>query len=205
MTNTKSGKNDFYANLKPAVLSKATFLRIRENVPQTAPLTAATPSNYLFCMPYTLGHFYLCLQIFLPFIKEHPGQVKLIVHQSIYPLLKHLDYKAVFPLYLTELDENQFPTDSTILALLTQPFKVAVDFNYPAYATTTYIAAQAQAQYRIGLQSPFAEELYNVVINFVGEHNLERSYQRIKQLLVTQFAWKKSKILLDDARFRDYI
>ncbi len=188
MTNTKSSKNDFYANCKPAVLTKAAFLKIRENVPPIVPGKSTMPPNYLFCMPYDVGHFYLCLQIFLPFIQEHPEQVKLVVHQSIYPLLKQLNYQTVFPLYLTELDENQFPTDPTILALLTQPFKVVVDFNYPAYATTTYIAAQAQAQYRIGLQSPFAEELFNVVINFDGESNLERSYQRIKQLLVAQFA-----------------
>ena len=188
MQKLSNPKNHFYANRLPAPLDKRAFVQLPKNSPPYAPDLNATVSDYLFCLPYDLGQFYLCLQLMLPFIKEHPTQVRLVIHQSLYPLVRELDPSHLYPILITELDQHQFPTSETLLALLQQPYKVAVDFNYPSLATTTFLVAKACARYRIGLQSLYAEELFNVVIACNGENSLENAYQRIRQLILTQFA-----------------
>lgn len=181
-------KIDFYNQRQPLPIDKEhfTLLHAPHATPYPEDLSAAR--DYLFCLPYDPGQFYLCLQQFLPFIQERQELVTLVIHQSLYTLVRELDPRQLLPLLVTELDRHQFPTGPELLNLLNRPYKVAADFNYPSLAMTTFLVTKSKARYKIGLQSPYAEELFNVVISCSGDDVLENAYQRILQLVSTQLA-----------------
>ncbi len=179
-------KNDFYSLRNAVVLNKTNLAKIASPSDFSAATTDSNTDGYLFCLPFDQAHFYLALRIFLPFIKSHRDQMSIVIHQSLYHLVRELDPQILYPLITTELDSDGLPLNATILDLIKQPHRVAVDFNPVAYTAPVFIVSQCRARFRVGFQSPYAEQLFNLVIKAREGEALELAYERIKQLITVQ-------------------
>jgi len=163
-------------------ITKKNLQYILRNVPPPE-VQISNGVRYLFCLPDDQIQFRVALHVFLPFIREKAEMVRVIMHQSLYPVIREIEPALIIPLIVTELDQQGIPTNQELLDLLQMELFVAADLNCEPQPATAYIVAKSRARMKIGFQSEHAEKLFNLVLNKSKDGLCEMAYRRILQLI----------------------
>jgi len=143
-------------------------------------------ARVLICLPFEHAHFYSALKVFLPFIRQKPELVRLLVPQAFFTLIQEINPDLLIPLISSRINKEGFPTDPEVLALARINLEFAIDLNVVPTVTTSFIVSRCRAPIKVGFQSELAEKLFNLIINYKTDRLVEKSYNLIWDLLHPQ-------------------
>ncbi|HPC36800.1 MAG TPA: hypothetical protein P5268_05115 [Candidatus Marinimicrobia bacterium] len=140
-------------------------------------------TRVLICLPFEEAHFYSALKVFLPFIRQQPELVRLMVPQAFFPLIQEINPDLLIPLITSRINKEGFPTDPEVLVLARINLNVAIDLNVIPTVTTAFIVSRCRAPIKVGFQSELSEKLFNLIINYKTDRSVEKAYNLIWHLV----------------------
>jgi len=173
--------NNIDLNIQRHLNSKITR-KILENIPG---LTVAGDKQIrlLLCLPFDYVNFFTALKVFLPVIRKYRAVTRIVVPQAFFPIIKEIEPELLVPLIATRIDKEGFPTDPDISALIGADLAVAIDLNVVPTTASAFIVARSQARIKVGFQTEFSEDLFNLIISYKKENLVENAYNRIWTLV----------------------
>ena len=139
-----------------------------------------------FCLPREETLFFAVLDYFRPLFQDLQGNVQIIVHQSVYPLLDLTNISDCIPVLQGDLDKFGLPSKDFLEQLCPQRYLAAVDLNPDFNLYSAFLTLKTEAPKRIGFRSPEADQFFNVQVTPSRSGSVSGSLGQIEKIILPE-------------------
>ncbi|HCK99748.1 MAG TPA: hypothetical protein DHW42_06565 [Candidatus Marinimicrobia bacterium] len=141
--------------------------------------------KFLICFPFDEQHQKIAFRVFASVIKSHQENCLCLISENARGILRELSDDSIIIVPIPEdIQRNPVLPSGISGKIQSEYYTVAVDLNTGFHPYTAAAVLQTNAPKRIGFQSEYSDNFFNIQMTQKKDDPVESSYRYIHHLLV---------------------